>query len=445
MEHTHLESLFPEISRFAEIEQIINFVKTGTSGQIVTMPGVGRGNICRFLAYNRNVRIKHLGKNQVLFHFVFINFTEIHKRQLPDVITFIFLQLTTSLKERLFEDEFITVDKIFKEALLYKNELVLAEALKNALDFLVYEKNLTITFLFERFELYIPSVNEDFFIFLQSLRARIKYKFSVIFSTTRPLEETIDANILSSFFEFIAGHIIYPVLFDKEIINFRINHLEELTKKKIDKKTIDLLLKLTGGHEKLTRLGIEAIYSADVNKNYSSDSLTELLLSASTIKKSLENIWNYLSPNEQILIVNKDNFGVDTSFLEKIGLLQDNNCAIPLLVDFAKKQKPESLQEKTEFSYEIATNSIKKNNFIISDKLTGSELRLLKFLIENPARIIERDEIINAVWKDTTTIIGVTDQALDQLIFRLRKKIEDNPNEPKYIQTVKGRGIKFIA
>ena len=41
------------------------------------------------------------------------------------------------------------------------------------------------------------------------------------------------------------------------------------------------------------------------------------------------------------------------------------------------------------------------------------------------------------------TTEGVTDQALDQLIFRLRKKIEDDPNNPEFIQTIKGRGLKF--
>ena len=50
------------------------------------------------------------------------------------------------------------------------------------------------------------------------------------------------------------------------------------------------------------------------------------------------------------------------------------------------------------------------------------EFKLLKFFIDNPDRIIEREEIIKAVWKDEKTTEGVTDQALDQLIFRLRKK-----------------------
>ncbi len=68
----------------------------------------------------------------------------------------------------------------------------------------------------------------------------------------------------------------------------------------------------------------------------------------------------------------------------------------------------------------------------------------MKFLLENKDRIIEKEEIINTVWGDQKTVLGVTDQALDQLVFRLRKKIEDNPNQPQFIQTIKGRGFKLI-
>ena len=60
-------------------------------------------------------------------------------------------------------------------------------------------------------------------------------------------------------------------------------------------------------------------------------------------------------------------------------------------------------------------------------------------------KIVGKEEVINNVWGDKTTTLGVTDQALDQLIFRLRKKIENNPNKPEHILTVKGRGFRFTT
>jgi len=64
-------------------------------------------------------------------------------------------------------------------------------------------------------------------------------------------------------------------------------------------------------------------------------------------------------------------------------------------------------------------------------------------LLTNQERIIERDEIIAEVWQETPATTGVSEQAIDQLVFRLRKKIEPDPNHPQVLQTIKGRGLKF--
>jgi len=80
---------------------------------------------------------------------------------------------------------------------------------------------------------------------------------------------------------------------------------------------------------------------------------------------------------------------------------------------------------------------------VISDLLSPQEFRLLRFLIQNEGKIIGRDEIIEAVWTDVKSQEGISDEAIDQMIFRLRKKIEDEPQAPKHIVTVKGLGVRF--
>src|SRR4030095_16604153 len=68
-------------------------------------------------------------------------------------------------------------------------------------------------------------------------------------------------------------------------------------------------------------------------------------------------------------------------------------------------------------------------------------LRLLIFLIENRGRLIEKEEILNAIWSGTF----VTENALTREIGKLRKLLGDDPKAPKYIQTVHTRGYRFIA
>lgn len=73
--------------------------------------------------------------------------------------------------------------------------------------------------------------------------------------------------------------------------------------------------------------------------------------------------------------------------------------------------------------------------------LTLMEAKLLRYLIENEGRAISRSVILEEVWglqEDTDT------RAIDNFIVRLRKHLEDEPNNPKIVQTVRGVGYKFV-
>jgi len=72
--------------------------------------------------------------------------------------------------------------------------------------------------------------------------------------------------------------------------------------------------------------------------------------------------------------------------------------------------------------------------------LTPTEFQILKVLAQNPGRVFSRDELVDRVmgpdfFGDVRTV--------DVHIRHLRAKIEENPSEPKLIETVRGAGYKF--
>lgn len=72
--------------------------------------------------------------------------------------------------------------------------------------------------------------------------------------------------------------------------------------------------------------------------------------------------------------------------------------------------------------------------------LTMMEADLLRYLVRNPRRSISRKELLEQVWRlreDTDT------RAIDNFIVRLRRYIEDEPSEPRYLRTVRGVGYSF--
>jgi two-component system response regulator RegX3 len=71
--------------------------------------------------------------------------------------------------------------------------------------------------------------------------------------------------------------------------------------------------------------------------------------------------------------------------------------------------------------------------------LKAMEYKLLYYFITNTNRIITKEELFQKVWGDSIT----GDGTLNVHIRKLREKIEDNPNEPRYIKTVWGTGYVF--
>jgi len=74
--------------------------------------------------------------------------------------------------------------------------------------------------------------------------------------------------------------------------------------------------------------------------------------------------------------------------------------------------------------------------------VTATEFRLLHFLASHPGRVYTRDQVLDAVWRDMSF---VTPRSVDVYIRRLREKIEQDPEDPRYLKTVRGAGYKFEA
>jgi len=73
---------------------------------------------------------------------------------------------------------------------------------------------------------------------------------------------------------------------------------------------------------------------------------------------------------------------------------------------------------------------------------TVREFRLLEYLATHRGRVLTRDRLLDAVWKETPF---VTPRSIDVYIRRLREKIETDPRHPQYLKTLRGIGYRFEA
>ena len=74
--------------------------------------------------------------------------------------------------------------------------------------------------------------------------------------------------------------------------------------------------------------------------------------------------------------------------------------------------------------------------------LSTGEFNLLLALVTHPRQVLTRDQLLDlAQGRD----MGAFDRSIDNQISRLRKKVEPNPKEPKFIKTVWGGGYTLAA
>jgi DNA-binding response OmpR family regulator len=90
----------------------------------------------------------------------------------------------------------------------------------------------------------------------------------------------------------------------------------------------------------------------------------------------------------------------------------------------------------------IRVDSISRRAYV-NDRpvtLTATEFRLLEFFMANPGKVFSREQLLESIWGQST---HVTPRNVDVHIRRLRERIEETPDSPQRIQTVRGFGYRF--
>lgn len=102
-------------------------------------------------------------------------------------------------------------------------------------------------------------------------------------------------------------------------------------------------------------------------------------------------------------------------------------------------EAPHTVYRFDRFTVEPHTGRLRRGDAVVP--VEPRVFSILLFLVENRGRLVGKEEIFEEVWKDTL----VTDSALTRALARLRKALDDDPREPRYVETVHSRGYRFLA
>ncbi len=250
------------------------------------------------------------------------------------------------------------------------------------------DSEMGICLLLDRFDILLEPPQEMLYNNLRAMRDAFKYRLSYVFSTRRPLPNE------SELAELAAGHVIWLGTLSEADARWSANQYAERVGTAWHEEQLQTLLALSGGYPSLLRAACEA--AAD-----RAELTLKALLQHPAVAARLKEFWDDQPSDEA---------------LEKSGL-----AGIPLL-DVSRPVK------------------------ISSGQLTAKEQLLLEHLQAHAGSVCSKDDLIRAVWpEDKVFIEGVRDDSLAQLVRRLRSKIEPDPNSPRFVLTVTGRGYTYRA
>ena len=102
------------------------------------------------------------------------------------------------------------------------------------------------------------------------------------------------------------------------------------------------------------------------------------------------------------------------------------------------RRSPSTVLRFGDVVIDFAIPEARKGRRLIS--LASKEFRLLQYLADHRERVVTRKEILKAVWEYDS---AVSSRTIDVHVGWLRQKLEDNPQNPRYIKTIRGRGYRF--
>lgn len=143
--------------------------------------------------------------------------------------------------------------------------------------------------------------------------------------------------------------------------------------------------------------------------------------------------------DEEVNVVMGLDIGGD-DYITKPFKLNELISRINALLRRAKLSGPEQIELKSNhITVRLPESRVFKDNREI--ELTAAEYRLLSMLMQNPDIVLTREVILNKLWDGSGSFVD--DNTLSVYVRRLRSKIEDDPENPKFLLTIRRLGYKW--
>lgn len=418
--------ILPISFRQGEVLQLLNWVRAGESASVVGVSGMGKSNLFNYLL-DPAVQAACLGPAASHYLFLRINF-----HYGPDFTERVIYSLILEQLELIADSV-----QSYHEALLDAggDSLKVQRYFRLALRPVMAAPERKLVLLFDQFDEVYQRADDRLFACLRGLREAYKYRLAfLVFSrdTLPALAENSPGR--EEFYELLATNLLGLQPYNRDDSLHLLQRLADRHHLPLPVPVAEQLLTLTGGHAGLLRATCLAVLQGGADPEGD-------LLSQPAVGHECQKLWHSLSLEEQQTLANvawnrPAGEGLAQQRLQLKGLLTTATNALfsPLFGQFARNQ--EAAWERA-----IYLDERTRQVWVLGrpiTRLTSQEFKLFAALYARPGELLLKDELVDIGWP--TAHGHVSDETLTATMSRLRKKLEPEPDKPRFLETVRGQG-----
>jgi DNA-binding winged helix-turn-helix (wHTH) protein len=433
--------------RSSEVGQILAALRAGESCAVVGIGSVGKSNLLRSLQ-EKEVRRAKLGQEWDTSLFAYIDVNKSLKRSVWGLWELMLHQLMIEVTNQGADEVTLqTIDDLHGRATEPKTRYLALRYLDRAVSMVCNRLGWRLVFLIDEFDELCRTMPPRGFAALRALRDDHKYRLTYVVATRlelRRLREEISE--IEAFEELVSPHTIWLGPYSEDDARFMLHRLEARHDVRLEEETTDYLLAATGGHPGLLRAGFRVAIEHPSN-------LQGMLASSSQVQDECRRIWLSLAPKEQRAVVSLvGDMEVQphpTGLIEQLGhkglvggpWVSADRVFSPLFAEYIRQRHPV-------VGARVHIDRQRRTVWVDGRKIAGLaplEYKLIEYLEGKRGQVCSRDELAECLYPEDMSLegAGVTDTRIDSVVKRLRRRIEPNPKEPRFIVTVRGHGLRL--
>ncbi|MFT5196318.1 MAG: hypothetical protein ACI9EW_003813 [Cellvibrionaceae bacterium] len=455
MAHDEFWHAYPKHYRAKEMETIAKWVATGDSGSVVGLIGCGRTHLLGYLCNHPKALKQYLPSHIQDVIAIPVDLYNLPNNDLSSLYRTI-LHAFYWISDRFKPERQQTIRDFYLENRAEQDPFLPQMALYDLLR-LFQEDHIRIILVFNRFDRFCETATPQMANTLRGLRDSFRETLSYVMGMLKDVIYLSDPAQLGDLYELLVGRVCWVGRLNDTDARLMLDREFREVLHKPNEQQIDKMIELSGGFPSLLK-GVAQWWLLYASSQLPTSDWHNILIQEPSIRFRLERIWQGLTQEEQYLLKKIQVHQLDSEDEEKPLKSQRKQVlsqleAKGLCVEKGAQWSLEGtlLTLLIAHSADLGRGRIwldEKMRSIIQDdeeiELAPMEFNALRFFIKHPHAKHTVDKVIDNTWPEEEYREGITNNALHVQIRNIRRKIEPDPSNPKYLITWHGRPGGYI-